>query len=54
MTNHPQVLFNNNPVPQVLTQKYHVMLLHFKLNFQEHFENMLNKVNVAIELLRKL
>ena len=30
------------------------MFLDFKLNFQEHFENMLNKANKAIELLRKL
>ena len=29
------------------------MLLDFKLNFQEHFENMLNRVNKAIGLLRK-
>ena len=30
------------------------MFLDFKLNFQEHFENMLNKANKAIKLLRKL
>ena len=30
------------------------MFLDFKLNFQEHFENMLNKVNKTIGLLRKL
>ena len=30
------------------------MFLEFKLNFQEHFENMLNKVNKTIGLLRKL
>ena len=29
------------------------MFLDLKLNFQEHFENMLNKVNKTIELLRK-
>ena len=30
------------------------MFLNFKLNFQEHFENMLNKVNKTIRLLWKL
>ena len=30
------------------------MFLDFKLNFQEHFENTLNKINKTIRLLRKL
>ena len=30
------------------------MFLDLELNFQEHFENMLNKVNKTIGLLRKL
>ena len=30
------------------------MFLDLKLNFQQHFENMLNKVNKTIGLLRKL
>ena len=30
------------------------MFLDFKLNFQKHFENMPNKVNKTIGLLRKL
>ena len=30
------------------------MFLHFKLNFQEHFGNMLNRVNRTIRLPRKL
>ena len=30
------------------------MFLNFKLNFQEHFDNMLHKVNKTIGLLRKL
>ena len=28
------------------------MVLNFKLNFQEHFENMLNKVNKTLGLLQ--
>ena len=36
------------------TQKHLGMFLDFKLNFQEHFENMLNTVNKTIGLQRKL
>ena len=54
LTAHPELVFNNNPVHQTATQKHLGMFLDFKLNFQEHFENMLNKVNKTIELLQKL
>ena len=30
------------------------MFLNFKLNFQEHFENIINKVNKTIGILQKL
>ena len=51
---HPQLVFNNNPLHDTATQKHLGMFLDFKLNFQEHFENMLNNVNKTIWLLRKL
>ena len=35
-------------------QEHLGMFLEFKLNFQEHFENILNKVSKTIGLLRKL
>ena len=35
-----QLVFDNNPVYEASTQKYLGMFLDFKLNFQEHFENM--------------
>ena len=54
VTTHPELAFNNNPVHETATQKHLGMFLDFKLNFQEHFENMLNKVNKTIGLLRKL
>ena len=54
VTAHPQLVFNNNPVHETATQKHLGMFLDFKLNFQEHFQNMLNKVNKTIGLLRKL
>ena len=45
---HPQLVFNNNPLHDTATQKHLGMFLDFKLNFQEHFENMLNNVNKTI------
>ena len=39
---NPQIAFNSNPVHETSTQK-HQTFLCLKLNFQENFENMLNK-----------
>ena len=44
ITVHTQFVFSNNPVHENSTQKHLGMLLDFKLNFQEHFENMLIKL----------
>ena len=54
ITAHPQLVFNNNPAHETTTQKHLGMFLNFKLNFLEHFQDMLNKVNKTIWLLRKL
>ena len=54
VTAHPQLVFNNNPVHETPTQKHLGMFLNSKLNFQENFENILNKVNKTTGLLRKL
>ena len=54
LTAHPQLVCNNNPVHETSTQKHLGMILDFKLDFQEHFENILNKVNKTIGLLQKL
>ena len=54
VTAHPQLVFNNNPVYETAAQKHLGIFLDLELNFQEHFENMLNKVNKTIGLLRKL
>ena len=53
-TNHNQVYFDHNSVKQILSQKHLGMYLDTKLNFQEHLNNILSKVNKAIGLLRKL
>ena len=54
VTAHPQLVSNNNTVHETTAPKHLEMFLNFKLNFQEHFENMLNKVNKSVGLLRKL
>ena len=53
-TNHNQVYFNHNSFKQVPSQKHLEMYLDTKLNFQEHLNNVLRKVNKIIGLLRKL
>ena len=53
-TNHSPVYFNHNFVQQVPSQKHLGMYLDTKLNFQEHLNNTLSKVNKTIELLHKL
>ena len=52
--NHNQVYFNHNSLKQVPSQKHLGMYLDTKLNFQEHLNNVLSKVNKTIGLLRKL
>ena len=51
---HSSIYFNNKSVKQVPSQKHVGLIFDNKLNFQEHFQNILNKVNKAIGLLRKL
>ena len=52
--NHPDIFFNNSPVVQSQSQKHLGMFLDIKLDFSEHFNNVLNKINKTIGLLRKL
>ena len=51
---HPPLVFNNNNVPQTNSQKHLGVILDFKLTFEEHLNNVLAKVNKAVDLLRKL
>ena len=53
-SNHPTLIFNDNPVRQVALQKHLRMLLDCKLNFEEHLKTIVNKINKTIGLLRKL
>ena len=52
--NHDSIYFNHNLVQQVPSQNHLAMHLDAKLNFQEHFDNIMNKVDKTIGLLRKL
>ena len=53
-TCHPSIYFNNKSVKQVPSQKHLGLSLDSKLNFQEHLQNVLNKVYKTIGLLRRL
>ena len=52
--NHPEISFNNSPVVQSSFQKHLGMILDDKLNFLEHLQSIMNKINKTIGLLRKL
>ena len=51
--NHNSIYFNHNIVQQVPSQKHLGMHLDTKLNFQEHLDNIMSKVDKTIGLLRK-
>ena len=51
---HPPLLFNNNSVSQVNSQKHLAVILDVKLTFEEHLKNVFHKTNKMIGLLRKL
>ena len=52
-SNHPTLIFNDNPVYQVALQKHLGMFLDCKLNFEEHLKTIVNKINKTKGLLRK-
>ena len=52
-TNHPTLIFNDNPTHQVALQKRLGMILDCKLNFEEHLKTIVNRINKTVGLLRK-
>ena len=50
---HLPLLFNNNKVSQVNSQKHLGVISDVKLTFEEHLKNVFNKTNKTIGLLRK-
>ena len=53
-TNHNQVYFNHKSVKHIPFQKYLRLYFDTKLNFQEHLNNVLSKVNKTFGLLHNL
>ena len=51
---HTSLDFNNNNFLQASSQKHLGVTLGGKLTFDKHLNNVLNKVNKTIDLLRKL
>ena len=51
---HPPLAFNNNNVTETDSQKHLGIVLDNHLSFENHLKMILNKVNKAIGLLRKL
>ena len=41
-TNHPTLVFNENPIHQVALHKHLGMYLDCKLNFEEHLKTIIN------------
>ena len=52
-TNHPTLIFNDNPAHQVALQRHLGMFFDCKLNFEEHLKTIVNKINKTIGLIRK-
>ena len=50
----PSLVFNNNNVLQTSSQKHLGVTSDFKLTFDGHLNDVLNKVNKTVGLLRKL
>ena len=50
---HPPLLFNNNNVSQVNSQKHLGVILDVKVTFEKHLKNVFNITNKMIGLLRK-
>ena len=52
-TNNPTLIFIDNPVHQAALQKYLGIFLDCKLNFEEDFKTIVNKINKTTGLLCK-
>ena len=51
---HPPLVFNNNNVIQITSQKHLGIILDTRLSFEKHLETVLCKINKTIGLIRKL
>ena len=52
--NYPRLNFNGNNVQTAISQKHLGLVLDFKLDFNEHISNKINKCNKIIGIMKKL
>ena len=52
--NHPTISLNNVQVERTTYQKHLCVILDEKLNFKEHVDSTMSKVNKGISLIKKL
>ena len=50
---HPTISLNNVQVERTISQKHLGVILDEKLNFKEHVDSAISKVNKGISLIRK-
>ena len=51
---HPPLVFYNNNVMQIASQKHLGIILDTRFSFEKHLETVLYKINKTIRLIRKL
>ena len=51
---HPELSLNNIPVERSSDQKHLGLILDEKLNFKQHIENAISKINKGIAVIKKL
>ena len=52
--NHPELLYNDNPINQELSIKHLGVVLDEKLNFKTHIQAKISKAMTGIGLINKL
>ena len=52
--NHPTISLNNSQVERATSQKHLGLILDEKLNFKQHIDNAILKVNKGISVIKKL
>ena len=50
---HPELSLNNIPVERSSYQKHLGLILHEKLNFKQHIDNAISKINKGIAVIKK-
>ena len=51
---HPEISLNNIPVERLSNQKHHGLIFDEQLNFKQHIDNAISKINKGIAVIKKL